>query len=274
MKKVLVSSVLVGVLVSVGTTFAQTTEVVVPTTPEVTSVISVSETAAVTTSNNLAWIKARGAFLIRERVNSLNANAQAVAASKNLTANQKTAFAAFFVDEIGKINLRGQAIASSTDATSTKALVTGIFVDFRIYAIVIPQIRLEKRIYELQNHALKLTTDTFVKIQTAIDTQKAAGKDVTVWQKNLDDAKTLVASDTPKLSSLLIQIGSLKPSDYGTTSKTTIESVNIGVRAVARDFQSINWKIKRPTALRRLMLNTTSNASTTLSGTSTAVTTP
>jgi hypothetical protein len=62
----------------------------------------------------------------------------------------------------------------------------------------------------------------------------------------------LVATDTQKLSALLIKINALQPADYGTTSKAVIESVNKDVRSIAKDFQSINRKVMRPEFLRNL----------------------
>jgi hypothetical protein len=278
MKKVIASTVLLGLVFSVSSVFAEvgiqalsaeapvptlyanpvvtsvvvspSADVVIPQTPEVTSVLPVIEKAEVIKITNLTKMKARGLQLIKDRINSLNANATPIANSKGLTIDQKSAFASFFNGKIADLNAVGVKIASSTDATTTKSLSSSIFTDFRIYGVLIPQLRLEKRIYELQNHATKLSTDTFVKVQTRIDEFKAKGKDVTVWQKNLDDTKTLVASGTQKLSTLLIQINALQPSNYGTTSKATIESVNKNIRMIAQDFQSINKKVKRPIFLR------------------------
>lgn len=261
MKKVLVSGALLTLSLSTASVFADTIDPLVPSAPVVTSVIVTAEPTETLRVNNLAWIKARGALLIKMRVNSLNDNAKAVAASKNLTDPQKQAFAAFFSDEVTKLNALNTGIQAGADATSTKALVTSIFTDFRIYAIVLPQVRLEKRIYELQNHATKLA-DVFVKVQAAIDEAKVKGKDTTTWQKNLDDAKALVATDNTKLASLLTQIGSLKASDYGTSSKATIIAVNAGVKAVAQDFESLRLKVKHPILHDRVGMTRTINAST------------
>jgi hypothetical protein len=280
MKKVIVSSVLLGLTVSVSSVFAEapvptlyavptvtsasvavtsaptpvvasTADVVVPTTPSVTSVSPVIEKSEVIKTNSLVRIKARGAQLIKERVNSLNENAQTIATSKTLTTEQKAVFAAFFSGKVADLNALNTKIQTGTEASSTKVLVTSIFTDFRIYGVLLPQLRIQKRIYDLQNHSAKLT-ETFAKIQTKIDEFKAKGKDVTVWQKSLDDAKTLVTTDTAKLQPLLVKINELKPSDYGTTSKTVIESVNKDVRSIAKDFQSINGKVKRPETLRAM----------------------
>jgi hypothetical protein len=233
-----------------GTTTPSGGDVTVPTPPEVTPVVPVIENTETLRTNNLTYIKSRGALLIRARVNSLNENARIFAASKNLTGDQKTAFAAYFADQIAQLNALNVKIQAGADASSTKPLVASIFTDFRIYGIVIPQVRLEKRIYELQNHSTKLTSDTFPKIQAAIDAAKAQGKDVISWQKSFDDAKVVVASDTAKLPVLLMQIAALKPVNYGTTSRSAIISVNNEVRMIARDFESIRIKMRRPVVMK------------------------
>ncbi|MBP6948628.1 MAG: hypothetical protein KBC41_00375 [Candidatus Pacebacteria bacterium] len=279
MKKVTLSTIALSILISSGCVFAEEVtiqpvslavpltasvvpsnmngDVVVPVVPEISSVYSVTEKAEVIKVTSLEKMKARGSQLIKERVSALNGNAVQIAKSKGLTPEQKTMFATKINTKVSELNALGVKISTSPDASSTKVLVGSIFSDFRIYAIVIPQIRLEKRIYELQNHSTKLN-ETFVKVQTNIDTYKAKGKDVTVWQKGLDDAKVLVASETQKLPLLLAQITALKPSDYGTTSKATIESVNKSVKAVAVDFQSIHKKVKRPEFMRALKKSMTS----------------
>jgi hypothetical protein len=291
MKKIIVSSVLLGALMSTSSVFAEETavptlyaapvavsavtttavnaDVVVPVTPEVTSVYPVLEKVETLKVVSIDKMKARGAQLLKERINSLNVNAEAIAKSKALTAEQKSAFAGFFTGKILELNTLGGKIASSTDATSTKALVSSIFTDHRIYGVLIPQIRLEKRLYELQAHSVKLN-DTFVKVQARITEFKNKGKDVTVWQKNLDDAKVLVATDTTKIQNLLVQINALQPSSYGTTSKSVIESVNKGTKAIANDFQSINRKVMRPSYLMNMKgwkKNAEVHASTTASTT-------
>jgi hypothetical protein len=271
MKKVIISLFMVGLSVSSISVFAEIvpgTDIKVPSVPSVDSVKATVENIETVKIKSLAWMKAKGALLIKERINSLNANATIVAKSQKLTTEQKAAFAAFFSGKITDLTALGARVASSTDATSTKALTTSIFTDFRIYGVVLPQVRLEKRIYELQNHVTKLT-DVFAKVQAAIDTQKAKGKDVSVWQTNLDTTKTLVAVDTEKLSLLFTQISALKPSDYGTTSKATIESVNLGVRAVAKDFQSIHSKVRRPSILKNATTTTVTGTTTLSTGSST-----
>ena len=83
-----------------------------------------------------------------------------------------------------------------------------------------------------------------------IDDQKAKGKDVTLWQKNLDDAKSTAYDDVERLNNQLTLITALKPSDYGVTSKNTITLVNTNIRLIAKDLQGLSGKVKKPAALK------------------------
>lgn len=261
MKKIFISTLIAGIALSTASVFAESLDTEVPRAPEITSVSSVTEKSEKMYTNSLSRLKARGAQLIKERVNALTSNGKAIEGSK-LTTEQKAVLTSAITTNVNGLTTLGATIASSTDATSTKALVETIFTNFRIYAIVLPQVRLEKRINDLQNHVIKLN-DTFTKIQTKIDAQKAKGKDVTVWQKSLDDAKTLVATDSTKLSALFTQISALKPADYGTSSKATIESVNAGVKVIAKDFNSIAKVARAPKVLKSVSTTTPRTSSST-----------
>jgi hypothetical protein len=247
MKKITISTVLVGLTLSATSVFAQSIDTPVPAAPVITPVAVVTEKVEVIKTDVLAKVKERGAKLIKERVDTLNSNLKALESSKTLTAEQKEFFITNINTQVAGLTTLGTSIAGATDASSTKALVSKIFTDFRIYAIVVPQIRMEKRINDLQNHTVKLN-ETFAKVQTKIDEQKAKGKDVAAMQKSLDDAKALVAKNTATLSTLMTQVVALKPSDYPTTSKTTIESINKSIKEVAKELGSV-----------KSILNTTKN---------------
>ena len=245
-------------------------DVSIPSAPEISRVDSVNERMDSFFSSSLTRLQYRGNQLIKERVNSLNANMQAVAANGTLTAEQKATLTGILSSNVTGLTALKASIASSTDASSTKVLVNSIFTNFRIYGIVIPQVRLDKRVFDLQNHSQKLS-DLFVKVQAKIDEAKTKGKDVTVWQKNLDDSKVLVATDMSKLAGLLPKIATLTPATYGTTSKALIDSVNADLKSIAKDFNGIAKNLHRPSYL--------GNGSTTpvtppVTSTSTATTTP
>jgi predicted heme/steroid binding protein len=223
-------------------------DVMIPSAPEISRVEAVTERPDSSFGRSVARISSRAMQLIKERINVLNANTQAITASNTLTAEQKTSLTALLSSNITGLTALKASIASSTDASTAKALTNSIFTNFRIYGIVIPQARLEKRVFDLQNHSQKLS-DLFVKVQTTITDAKAQGKDVTVWQKSLDDTKVLVATDMAKLAGLLPKLATLTPATYGTTSKAIIDSVNADIKSVAKDFNSISKTLRRPSSL-------------------------
>ena len=253
-------------------------DISIPYAPEISRIESVNERADSFYSRFTSRVQSRASALIKERINSLNANSQAINASKTLTTEQKTALTTILSTNVTGLTALKASIASSTNATTTKALTDSIFTNFRIYGIVIPQVRLEKRVFDLQNHSQKLS-DLFVKVQTNINDANAKGRNVTVWQKNLDDAKVLVANDMAKLASLLPKLATLTPATYGTTSKTIIESVNLDLKNVSKDFNSIAKTLRRPSYLPMgsttpVTPPVTSTTTAPTTATSTATTTP
>ena len=281
MKKI-IPTIIIGLSITTTTVFAEETTMAVPTLyampvsvmtsqkeevvnmPTLTipsSISPVTEKGEVINIKTLPRIKARGAQLIKERVNSLNQNNSAVQKSKDLTTEQKMAFSMFFEGKISELNTLNTKIQEQTEASTTKILVESIFSDFRIYGITIPQIRLQKRIYEVQNHATKVS-ENLNKIQNNIDLEKSKGKDVTVWQKNLDDSKLIIATNTSKLSNLLTLSSSLKPSDYGTTSKKVIMDINNSIKEISKEINTINKKIRKPTYMKTIRATTTPTTTT------------
>lgn len=258
MKKTIISTMLLGVTFSGAIVFADNRDdVTIPQEPGYSAVYHVDEKNEgfadrffkyAKPQANLERLKAQGNRLIKERLNSLDSNKTVVNANKSLTDAQKTALVGRLTAPVAGLTALQGSTASSTDATSTKALISSIYTNFRIYGIVIPEVRLEKRIYDLQNHTAVLTA-TFAKVQTKIDEAKTAGKDVTVWQKNLDDAKVLVAKDTTTLTTLLAQVTALTPASYGTSSKAIIESANKSLKAINQDFNTIKKNLHKPAML-------------------------
>lgn len=258
MKKTIISGLALSMALTSGSVFADSRDdVSIPSGPSLSTVYHVEEREDGYNERSfknssletvLARLKAQGARLIKERLNALEANKTVIVANKSLTEAQKTALVTRITTNVNGLTALNASIASSTDATSTKALLRSVYSNFRIYGIVIPELRLEKRVYDLQNHVTTLT-GTFAKVQAKIDEAKGKGKDVTVWQKSLDDAKALVATDVTTLSSLLTKVTALSPADYGTSSKATIATVNAGLKTVSKDFSSIKKNLHKPAKL-------------------------
>jgi hypothetical protein len=240
--------------------FAEET-ITTPSVPEISTVVATTEKAETVKENRISKLKARGTALIQERAKSLSKERDVITKSK-LTDAQKKTLTDIIDQQIANLTSLKVTLDGATDATSTRRLVESVFSEYRIYGIIIPQVHLEKRIFDLQNHITKITNEVFPKVQTAIDTQKAKGKDVTVWQTGLDKAKTTVSSDTATLAALLTKVQALKPADYGTSSKAIIESANTDIKTVSKDLRTINALIKSPRYMKNVT-STTTQATTT-----------
>lgn len=250
MKKLLITT-LSSVLFT-GLVFAQD-DIITPYSPSLSSVFHVKEerdSDKVLRATSFEKLNKKAAKLIEERLKALEGNKEAVEKNKALSVENKTALTTQLSSGITAMNSLSARLASSTDATSTRAIITSMFNDYRIFGIVIPKVRLEARVYQLKAHAAKLS-ETFIKIQAKIDEQKAKGKDVTSWQKGLDDAKVLVAQNMFKLDGLLVKTSTLTPAVYGTTSKATIEAVNQDLKLISKDFNTIVSKVKKPQTLKK-----------------------
>ena len=256
MKKITLTVLTFGMIFSGVSAFAEET-VIIPAVPIVSPVIHGADTLSLSLkSESLLGLKKRGSSLIEERLSALSKNQIAITGSKTLTDAQKASLTTIINTNATGLQALQVKINAETDATSTKALVSSIYSEFRIFAIVIPKVRLEKRIYDLQNHSTKLV-EAFTKVQVKINEAKEKGKDVSSWQKSLDEAKSLVTSDMSKLSSVFLKVDALKPLDYGTTSKAIIELANTEIKSVVKDFNSIGKKVRKPEGLRNLYKATT-----------------
>lgn len=256
MKKILIPLLILGASLSTTFAFAQAADPVIPTVPVGTTISAQSEGSATISSSKLSRIQATGAKLISQRLTSLNSLTTQINAS-NLTSDQKTPLTTSISTQISGLTSLGTQISSAADASSTKILVQSIMSSFRIYSVFIPQIKLEKRINELQNHILKLNA-VFTKVQANINIAKTKGKDTTAWQTNLTAAQTTVGNDTTQLSTLMTNISAMKPSDYPTTSKTIISATNTGIKSVVSDLKGISMKVKNPNAHTEMNANASS----------------
>jgi hypothetical protein len=251
-KKLLLTSLVASCLLTTHA-FAESDDAVrVPAAPNLSLVSSVTENREeIKITNNLTKGKQRASNLIDERIKVLSNNIRAVGDNKNLTTEQKAILTGSLASTTLELTKLKTMIASSTDATSTKILIESIFKDFRVYGIVIPRERLDARIYQLKNHSSTLSS-AFSKLQTKIDDNKGKGNDTTSWQKGLDDAKVLIAQDMFKLDELLKKTATLTPAHYGTTSKAIIDSINKDIKLVAKDFNTIVSKVRKPYSMKKL----------------------
>ncbi len=261
MKKLIITTVLSLGLFTNLTAFAESSsEVSIPSAPEIGRVNPVKEEREDYRENRKEKINNKASKMIEERVKSLNSNQEAIAKSK-LTDEQKASLTAILATSSAKLSALKLTIGSTTDATTSRALIDSIIKDYRIYGIVIPQVRLESRIYQLKNHSIKLS-ETFLKVEAKIAESKAKGYDVSSWEKSVSDAKILVAGDMFKLDEIMKQAALLTPASYGTTSKALIEGINNDLKLVNKDFNKVRSMVVKPRWMKKVTNTATSTPTT------------
>lgn len=195
---------------------------------------------------NLSVLQTRGANLIKMRINTLNVLKTRIQKSK-LTDTQKSSLVATIDGRVVSLNALAEQIKAAKTADEARKLVDSVYSGYRIYAIVKPQIERTMKLNEMTNYLNKLTTETFTKVQSKIDATKAKGKDVTVWQKNLDGAKAAVPGIQSKIDAAMKKVSALQPSDYPTSSKTIFADLKTALTGIHQDMLSLHknlWKMK------------------------------
>lgn len=246
MKKTVLSCFLVSMAFSSVSVFAETksNEFSIPNTPIISHMNREYERSEkIATTTPIAKIQAYGKRIIQERIRALDLNRKEIEKNKTLTTLQKNTLTTQLTTNSTALVALGNTIASSTDVTSTKVLVESVFTQYRIFGIVIPKVRIEKRIYDLQNHVTKIQT-TFTKVEAKIAEWKGKGKDITVLQNNLNNAKAMVATSTIQLTLLLAQAQTLTPSSFGTSSQSTIDSIQVSLKKISKDFNRVSSMLR------------------------------
>jgi hypothetical protein len=175
-------------------------------------------------------------------INRRLANLEKVRAKINgsaVAADRKTELLALIEQaKTGLADLSSQ-LTAATDLLLARELSKKIYVDYRIYAVLLPKINTLYALAMQSNHLSNLRTKYFPLVQARIDTLRAKGKDVTTWEGSLASAVALVTMIEAKIKTLTDQALALKPADYPATSKQTIGSLRVGVKAVQAEIKKV-----------------------------------
>jgi hypothetical protein len=187
--------------------------------------------AAIAQGTRLNNLVARGQQEISKRVQSLGSLESKIQSSK-LSDTQKSTLTPLIDTNVAGLKTLSDQIGAGTDVTAVKALDQKVYTDFRIYAVVIPQINEARSLYGERNSADSFITVTLPKIQAKLDAAKAKGKDVSARQTAVDNAKTTLASIQADIDGQVTKALGVKPSDYPATSKTDLGAVRSEIKSI------------------------------------------
>ncbi len=175
--------------------------------------VCATEAAAVKAAGSVTTLRAMGDCEINRRFSTLNTIASRVAGSKVLTSSHATALTA----EIGSTKSGLTSLKATIDAeTSLPALraeIARIATDYRVYLLVGPQVSLVSAA-----DGVVASQATFAKVNinltARIAAAKAAGKDVTTAQADLDKMNAAATAAVELASPLAAVLLPLTPAQF------------------------------------------------------------
>jgi hypothetical protein len=202
---------LAGSLLVVST--GAVTAVTAPAGPVGKGVCATEATAAHTNPITVAALRAFGDCEINRRFDTLTDLTARINASKVMTSSDATALK----NEIGSTrsgltNLKA-AIDSETVLLTLKADVVKIAVDYRVYLLVVPQVNLVNGADSVVAAQTKFA-DVNTKLSARIAAAKAAGKNTTAAQADLDAMNAAVTKAVGLASPLPAALLPLTPAQY------------------------------------------------------------
>jgi hypothetical protein len=229
---------------------AQTTTVTGSATVQINGgrVQNQTQAKAQVQTNLIPRIKTHADQEITRRIQGLNKLIARVNDMKKVSASVKSSLAAEVQTEIGNLTSLKAKIDAETDLTALRTDVKSITQSYRIYALIIPQ----GHILATADRALSivdLMTAAAAKIQTRIDADKAAGKDVTAETSALLDFTAKVADAKIQAQAAITLVTGLTPDNGDQTkfqaNKQALVSAREKIRVANQDLKTAEREVKQ-----------------------------
>lgn len=177
---------------------------------------STSNTAT-SQQNLLAQMQSKGTAEINRRITSLNAAASKISSATKLTSSDKSYLQTEVSGEISGLTSLETTLNAETTVTAARTDVQNIFSEYRVYALILPKLRLVVAADGEQATAAKLSSFS-PQLQTRITADQTAGKDVTTLQDKLNDMDSQTANAQSLANAIETKVLTLQPSDYDSDS--------------------------------------------------------
>jgi len=186
---------------------------------------------------SLANAKSRADAEIERRINNLNSLASRINSMKLLSASEKTALQASINTQVTALTNLKAKIDAETVAANVKTDLQSITKDYRIYLLVLPQVRIAAAADRVETIISDVQT-LAPKLQARITASQSAGKDVTSANSAYADMQAKIADANTQATAAVNETASLMP-DQGNAS---VEASN---KAALKDASA---KLKTATA--------------------------
>lgn len=158
-------------------------------------------------------IKTAGAQEITNRINSLNKVEPKISTFKNVSASDQAYLTSEVNGEISGLTALKTKLAGDQTLSSALSDAESIYTDYRVYAIVLPKIKIVRITADQQATEAQLSTSA-TSLQAKITADSKKGDDVTTLQDDLNDMTAQINSAEQISSPMQQKVLPLLPSDY------------------------------------------------------------
>ncbi len=144
-------------------------------------------------TQHLDSIHSRGSQEITRRITYLNNLLTQINNANHITVADKSALISIINNEISGLTALKATLASESSLSNAKADVQTMINEYRVFALIIPQVRMVIYADNQQTNQAKLTT-LAGKLQLRLNDAKKAGTDITALQADLVDMNAKIAA--------------------------------------------------------------------------------
>jgi hypothetical protein len=161
----------------------------------------------------LGGIKQRAAAAISVRLNSLSRAIPAVNSNKWLTATDRSTLVNTLTADQSGLTALQPKIQADTTVAQARLDYQSIFLDYRVYALALPQVRLAAAADDITGGVLPRLTDAQSRL-TSLLSGSGSGKDSPAVQAAMSDLAAKIQAITSATSGLSASLLALTPSQY------------------------------------------------------------
>jgi hypothetical protein len=228
MKNKLISSITVATMLIAGAVLPVSAQTALDVNTNATATVSGVGTAglganvgaSVSLAARFKNIVTRADQEIQRRITALNALSTRVNAMVKLSADEKSSLSSSIQGQLSAMSTLETQVSADAAANNTSSLkldAQSITKSYRIFALVLPQGRIEAASDRVLTIA-STTSDLSAKFSARISAAQAAGNNVTVAASALADFNAKVADATAQAQAAATEVASLTP-DNGVTAQ-------------------------------------------------------
>ncbi len=178
--------------------------------------------------------QAKGDAAITARITALNSLQTRINAMVKVSAGQKATLTASIQAVLQSMNALKAKIDVDTDSATLKTDIASITKDNRIYALIIPQGRVEASA-DREATIVSLMQTLGTKLQARIAADQSAGKDVTAMQSAYSDFQAKIADANTQSNNAITIVAALQP-DQG--NQSVLQANNAALKQALADLKT------------------------------------